>query len=135
MLKNNPNTVKAVFKHFPLRNHKKAVPAAMASIGAHNQGKFWEYHDLLFKNQKQLGPQKIEEIATQLGLNMDKFRKDIVSQSTMQRVRSDMQEGSRVGVRGTPSIYVNGRKIKDRSVQGMQKLIDQELARIKKSKK
>ena len=107
----------------------------MASIGAQNQGKFWEYHDLLFKNQKQLSSQKIEEIATQLGLNMDKFRKDIVSQATMQRVRSDMQEGSRVGVRGTPSIYVNGRKIKDRSVQGMQKLIDQELARIKKSKK
>lgn len=107
----------------------------MASIAAQNQGKFWEYHDLLFKNQKQLGPQKIEDIASQLGLNMDKFRTDMTSQSTMQKVRSDMQEGSRVGVRGTPSIYINGRKIKDRSVQGMQKLVDQELARLKKSKK
>ena len=104
----------------------------MASIAAQNQGKFWEYHDLLFKNQKQLGPKKIEEIATQLGLNMDKFRQDMGNPSTRQRLSKDIQEAKRIGVRGTPSIYVNGRKIKDRSAQGMQKLVDQELARLKK---
>ena len=104
----------------------------MASIAAQNQGKFWEYHDLLFKNQKQLGPEKIEQIATQLGLNMDKFRKDMGNQSTRQQLAKDIQEAKRIGVRGTPSLYVNGRKVKDRSLQGMQKLIDQELARSKK---
>ena len=132
MLKKNPNTVKVVFKHYPLPFHKKAIPAAMASIAAQNQGKFWEYHDLLFKNQKQLGPEKIEQIATQLGLNMDKFRKDMGNQSTRQQLAKDIQEAKRIGVRGTPSLYVNGRKVKDRSLQGMQKLIDQELARSKK---
>ena len=48
MLENNPDTVKFVFKHLPLRNHKMAVPAAQASMAAHNQGKFWEYHDKIF---------------------------------------------------------------------------------------
>ena len=104
----------------------------MASVAAQNQGKFWEYHDLLFQNQKQLGPQKYEELATQLGLDMNKFRQDMASKSTMQRVSSDMQEGKRIGVRGTPSLYVNGRKVKDCSAQGFQKLIDQELKRLKK---
>jgi protein-disulfide isomerase len=132
VLKQNPNTVKVVFKHYPLPFHKKAVPAAMATIAAQNQGKFWELHDLIFKNQKQLSQEKIEEFASQLGLNMDKFRQDIGSQATRQQLANDIQEAQRIGVRGTPSLYVNGRKVADRSPQGMQKLIDQELARTKK---
>lgn len=104
----------------------------MATIAAQNQGKFWELHDLIFKNQKQLSQEKIEEFASQLGLNMDKFRQDIGSQATRQQLANDIQEAQRIGVRGTPSLYVNGRKVADRSPQGMQKLIDQELARTKK---
>lgn len=104
----------------------------MATIAAQHQGKFWELHDLIFKNQKQLSQGKIEEFASQLGLDMNKFRQDIGSQATRQQLANDIQEAQRIGVRGTPSLYVNGRKVTDRSPQGMQKLIDQELARTKK---
>ena len=132
ILKRNPDTVKIVFKHFPLGFHKNAIPAALSSIAAQSQGKFWEYHDLLFENQKQLSQEHLQQYARQLGLDMTTFNNALRAPSTRQQLAQDMQIARNIGVRGTPSLYINGRKIKDRSVAAIQQMIDQELAKTKK---
>ncbi|OKY75956.1 MAG: hypothetical protein BM485_06380 [Desulfobulbaceae bacterium DB1] len=134
ILVKNPDTVKIAYKHFPLRGHKEATPAAIAAVAAHKQGKFWQYHDSLFQNMQQLSPQKFQEIATSLQLNMEQFNKDMADPQSMAIIGKDQQEGVGIGVKGTPSLFVNGRTAKDRSVAGLQKMIDEELAKIKAGK-
>jgi protein-disulfide isomerase len=129
LLEQNPETVKISYKHFPIRGHELAAPAAVAAIAAQKQGKFWEFHDKLFENMKDLKPEKFLEIATSLGLDMTKFQKDMTDPQNMARINKDQQDGAVAGVKGTPSIFINGRTVKDRSVVGMQKMIDEELAK------
>ena len=123
--------MKLVFKNFPLRNHKFAWPAAMAALAANKQGKFWELHDQLYENYNRLSDQKIREIAQQVGLDMEKFDKDMKAPELKAIVERDFQEGARIGVRGIPTIFVNGRQLKNRSFQGFQAAIEKELAREK----
>ena len=121
--------MKLVFKNFPLRNHKFAWPAAIAALAANKQGKFWELHDQLYENYSRLSDQKIREIAQQVGLDMEKFDKDIKDPELKALVERDFQEGAGAGVRGIPTIFVNGRQLKNRSFQGFQAAIEKELAR------
>ncbi|MFT5429539.1 MAG: protein-disulfide isomerase [Myxococcota bacterium] len=102
--------VKVVFKHFPLSFHKEAKPASVASIAAHRQGKFWEFHDKCFANQKALTNANFEKWAGELGLDMAKFKADIADPAVTKIVDRDMAECRAAGVRGTPSVYLNGRK-------------------------
>ena len=102
--------VSIVFKHFPLGFHDKAQLASEASMAAHNQGKFWEYHDLLFANQKALERFQLESYAQQLGLDMAKFKTSLDEGLYTERVKEDMALCQKAGVRGTPTIFVNGRK-------------------------
>ncbi|MCK9294634.1 MAG: thioredoxin domain-containing protein [Desulfobulbaceae bacterium] len=134
LLKKNPQTVKISYKHFPIRGHAQAIPAALAAIAAQKQGKFWQYHDLLFQNMRDLNPEKLLELATSLGLNMDQFKKDMADPQSMAQVSKDQQDGVSAGVKGTPSIFINGRIAKDRTDAGMQKLIDEELAKTRSNK-
>lgn len=99
-----------MFKHFPLNFHKEAMPAAVASMAANEQGKFWEYSDLLFENQKNLQAADLELYAQQVGLDMDKFKAALAADKFKDKIQKDMAEGSRVGVQGTPSVFINGRK-------------------------
>ena len=124
--------MKLVFKNFPLRNHKFARPAAMAALAANKQGKFWELHDQLYENYNRLSDQKIKEIAQQVGLDMEKFDTDMKDQELKAIVERDFQEGARIGVRGIPTIFVNGRQLRNRSFQGFQAAIEKELARESK---
>ena len=123
--------MKLVFKNFPLRNHKFAWPAAIAAIAANKQGKFWELHDQLYENYNRLNEQKIREIAQQVGLDMEKFDKDMKDPKLKAIVERDFQEGVSAGVRGIPTIFVNGRQLRNRSFQGFQAAIEKELAREK----
>ena len=123
--------MKLVFKNFPLRNHKFAWPAAIAALAANKQGKFWELHDQLYENYNRLSDQKIREIAQQVGLDMEKFDKEMKDPELKAIVERDFQEGARIGVRGIPTIFVNGRQLKNRSFQGFQAAIEKELAREK----
>ena len=123
--------MKLVFKNFPLRNHKFAWPAAIAALAANKQGKFWELHDQLYENYNRLSDQKIREIAQQVGLDMEKFDKDMKAPELKAIVERDFQEGARIGVRGIPTIFVNGRQLKNRSFLGFQAAIEKELAREK----
>ena len=103
-----------------------ARPAAIASMAANEQGKFWEYHDKLFAESK-IVPASMDTIAAELGLDMEQFKKDMNSQRVQGIVAGDVQDAGRLGVSGTPTIFINGRKLKQRSLAGFQAMIDDEL--------
>lgn len=134
MLEKNPKTVKIVFKNFPIRSHKFATQAAVAALAADRQGKFWDFHDELFKQYNKLNEEKVQEIATKLKLDKAQFEKDRKDPLLMEQIKYDYNEGIRVGVRSVPSVFVNGRKLKDRSLKGFQTLIDKELESLKQKK-
>ena len=123
-----PNSVKIVFKHLPLSIHEQALPAALASMAAAEQGKFWEYHDELFINQASLGSEKYLEIAQKLGLDLKKFSLDMMRPSLRKKIEQDVAEAKKAGVTGTPTIFVNGMKLKNRDFAAISKLIDAALA-------
>jgi len=127
VLEKNPNQVKLVFKNFPLRNHKFAMEAAIAALAAEKQGKFWEFHDLLFKDYNRLNEQKVKEIAQQLKLDMQKFEMDRKDPQIRAMINRDLAEGNRAGVGGTPTIFINGRLLRNRSMAGFQELIEKAL--------
>ena len=130
VLEDNPDKLKIVFKHLPLQMHKQARPAALASIAAQEQGKFWEMHDALFAASKNLNKEAIEKAAADIGLDMEKFKKDWNSPAVEAKLKKDMMDAGKAGVGGTPSLYINGRQVKGRA-DVLQKMIDQELAQKK----
>ncbi len=133
VLENNPENVKIVFKNFPLRRHKYATKAAMAALAAGGQGKFWAFHDRLFENYKQLSDQKIKDIARDLGFDMEKFEKQMKDPGILAQIRQDMLDGNQAGVRGTPTVFIGGRLLRNWSPKEFQMLIDKELGRTKQS--
>ena len=131
VLKKNKESVKVVFKHLPLQMHKQAKPAARAAIAAQEQGKFWQMHDALFADSKNLNPEMIEKAAAKIGLDMEKFKADWASAATEEKLTKDMNAARKAEVNGTPTLFVNGRRVKSPSGAAIQKLIDQELAKKK----
>jgi predicted DsbA family dithiol-disulfide isomerase len=128
VLERNPNSVKVVLKNLPLQFHKFAEPAARAALAAEKQGKFWEFHDNLFAAEK-LSDKVIEDVAIKLNLDLEQWKKDRESQEITQKLNTDIQDAQKAGVTGTPTIFINGRLLKDRSLQGFQRIIDEELAK------
>jgi len=122
-----PDKVKIVFKNFPLRSHRYASLAALSSLAAQKQGKFWEFHDRLFAMQQELDQNKILEIARELGLDMKQFTDDIGGESTKAQLAGDISAGQKAGVRGTPTVFVNGRPAEKLDFEGLKKIIDAEL--------
>jgi len=102
--------VKLFFKQYPLPTHPKARDAAKAAVAADKQGKFWEMHDLLFKNQDELQTANLDDYAKTIGLDMKRFKADMQSAETERKVEADIAEGRAAGVDATPSIYVNDRR-------------------------
>jgi protein-disulfide isomerase len=133
VLEKYPEDVKVAFKNFPLNNHKFAMKAAVAALAAESQGKFWEFHDLLFKNYNKLNDQKIQDIALAVGLKQEEYDKKKKDPAIERKVRQDLSEGRQAGVRGTPTIFINGRRLKDRSLKGFQAAIDKELQKMGKA--
>lgn len=127
VMKMYPAQVRLVLKHFPLSMHKFARQAAAASIAARNQGKFWEMHDQLFANYNKLNDEVIRNLAAGLGLDMQRFDQDIQDSAAQEEINNDLQLGSKVGVRGTPAVYINGVELRDRSINGFQQAIDAKL--------
>jgi protein-disulfide isomerase len=103
--------VRIVFKHLPLSIHPQAPGAHAAAEAAHRQGKFWEMHDLIFASQRDLNPVTFERYASQLGLDMERFKRDVASSDVKKRIDEDMRQGSKLGVTGTPAFFINGRFI------------------------
>ncbi|MCX2575520.1 DsbA family protein [Pedobacter sandarakinus] len=103
--------IRLVFRHFPMRQaHEMAVPAAIVAEAAAMQGKFWEMHDAIYDNQYRLEDALFNELAEQLGLDLQQFQQDRISKSVIEKIENDFDSGVRSGVNGTPSFYVNGTK-------------------------
>jgi protein-disulfide isomerase len=132
VLEQYPDDVKLVFKNFPLtRIHKFAMNAAVAAMAANQQGKFWEFHHELFQNYNKLNDEKFDEIAQSLALDMAQFKQDMENPALTALVQRDLKDGVVAGVRGTPTIFINGRLLQQRSLPGFKQIIDEELAKKK----
>jgi protein-disulfide isomerase len=134
VLEKYPNEVKLVHRDFPLTNHKYVQKAAAAALAANRLGKFWEFHDRLFKNANRLNNQKLKEISRELTLNEEKFKKDMQDPEILKIISQDIREDAKVGVRGTPTIFINGRLLRQRSLQEFQRIIEKEFEKVKKNK-
>jgi protein-disulfide isomerase len=99
-----------VFRHFPLREiHPHAQAAAEAAEAAARQDRFWEMHDLLFRNQLRLEPADVQRFGERLGLDIGLFESDLADRAVKARVERDVESGLRSGVDGTPSLFIDGR--------------------------
>jgi protein-disulfide isomerase len=106
--------VRYVFKFFPLSGHAHGELTARAGVAAQNQGKFWEMHDKMFANREHLEQSDLDAYAKELGLNLPKFHADMQSQATTDRIAKDKKLGETLELRGTPTIYINGRDYEPR---------------------
>ncbi|HIL81379.1 MAG TPA: hypothetical protein EYG54_09000 [Myxococcales bacterium] len=103
-----PDQVRIVFRHLPLSFHANARNAAYGSICAGDQDHFWEYHDLLFANQRALHREQLSDYATSLGLDMESFETCMSAPETEAQVAADLEEAERLGASGTPAFFING---------------------------
>lgn len=129
--------VKFVNKYFPLPGHKNSMTSALAVEAAGRQGKYWEMHNILFENQRDWGekqapdPKIFENYARKIGLDMDKYKNDIASQELKDRIERDRKEGQKLGLSGTPSFYLNGKKIENpRGYEDFKALIQSALSEV-----
>ena len=134
-----PNELRVVRRYYPLPGHKNGLPAALAVEAAARQGKYNEMHDLLLTEQKNWGekpaptPAAFEAYAQKLGLDLDRFKQDVVSQSVKDRVQRDADSGTKLGNTGTPSFYLNGQKIQNpRNLEDFKTLIQAEILKAPK---
>jgi protein-disulfide isomerase len=116
--------VRFVVRDFPLTQHANAQKAAEAAEAAREQGKYWEYIALLFRNQSALQADKLKQYATTLGLDRARFDAALDSGKFAEAVRRDLLDGQKVGVNSTPSFFVNGRRVEDRTYEGLKAAID-----------
>jgi protein-disulfide isomerase len=108
--------------------HKNAPAAHAAAVAAQRQGRFWEMHDLIFANQRDLSPQAFLGYARQLGLDVEKYQRDFVSDLARKTVADDTAEAGKLGVTGTPAFFINGRFLSGaKPFEEFQKIIDEEL--------
>jgi protein-disulfide isomerase len=121
--------VRLVYRDFPLPMHPQARPASEAANCAGAQGKFWEYHETLFKNQTALGEDKLKEYAKNLGLDQAKFDQCLATKPFKGAIDKDIAEGSKVGVTGTPAFFINGRMLSGaQPFDKFKEVIDEELS-------
>ena len=108
--------------------HNRAMPAAMASEAAGKQGKFWEMHDKLFQDPRALTDENIEKYATELGLDMAKFKEDLKDKKLEAKIKKQQAQGATLGARGTPAFFVNGRFMSGaQPFEAFKAIIDEEM--------
>ena len=106
-----PDTVRLVFKDFPLRSHALAGPAALAARCAGAQDRYWEYHDLLFVAQPDFSREQLVGYARRLGLDVPAFTQCFDSRQFLEAIAADQREGLAAEVRGTPTFFINGKRV------------------------
>jgi protein-disulfide isomerase len=120
--------VRFVYRHYPLPNHPNAVPAAEASACAHEQEKFWPYHDRLFASPGRLTSADLKAHAKELGLDTGQFNACFDSRKYRADIEEDMRAAEKAGVTGTPAFFVNGRPLSGaQPFDAFQKVIEEEL--------
>ena len=116
--------VRLVVRDFPLSQHANARKAAEAAEAAREQGKYWEYVNVLFRNQSALGIEKLRQYAADLGLDRARFDASLDSGKFAENVQRDVMDGRKLGVNGTPALYVNGRRVSDNSYESLKSTIE-----------
>jgi len=134
--KNYPDKVRIVYRQFPLTSiHPHAEKAAEAALCAFDQQHFWEFHDSMFGNQKELSVPDLKQRAAEMKLDTQKFNECIDSGKQVAAIQKDIQEGARAGVTGTPAMFINGRFLSgNQPYTTIKDIIDDELQRSQASK-
>ena len=119
------------WKNQPLSFHPNAMPAAEAAMAAYEQGndKFWAMHDRLFAKQQELSPAYYEQVAKEIGLDVAKWKASVESHSGQALIQADMSAGSAVGANGTPTFFINGKRLVGAMpFESFKQVIDEELS-------
>lgn len=116
--------VRLVVRDFPLSQHANARKAAEAAEAAREQGKYWEYATVLFRNQSALGVDKLKQYASDLGLDRARFDASLDSGKFADKVQRDLVDGRKLGVSGTPTLYINGKRVSDNSYATLKSAIE-----------
>jgi protein-disulfide isomerase len=116
--------VRLVVRDFPLSQHADARKAAEAAEAAREQGKYWEYATVLFRNQSALGVDKLRQYATEIGLDRTRFDSSLDSGKFADKVQRDIVDGRKLGINGTPTLYINGKRISDNSYESVKSAIE-----------
>lgn len=131
-----------VYRHFPLTEiHKTTLFSSQAAEAAGKQGKFWQMHDLLYEKQQEWSEKSnaeslMEGYAASLQLNMDQFKKDVKDPAVLAKVKQNRAEGEKLGIKGTPSFFLNGKLIENpQGFQGLKSILSQALADANNSPK
>ena len=129
VLKQYPKDVNFVYKQFPLTSiHPMALGAAKAAVAAGKQGKFWEMHDAMFQSKGLLQPDKLKEYASKIpGLDVPRWEKDMNSPDVQAVIDADTKDAAAAEVRGTPTFFVGGKRLQNRSADGFKTMIDEAL--------
>jgi protein-disulfide isomerase len=133
LLKAYPEDLRHVYKNFPLGFHKEAMPAAKACLAAGLQGRFWEMQEVVFENPKNLSEGDLKKYAGKIGLDVQRFEKDFKGEEVERQVQEDLAAAKKAAVTGTPTLFLNGKRVRDRSEGAMKKEIDGILAAKKES--
>ncbi len=132
LLATYPDSVRLVFKHNPLPRHPDAPLAHRASIAADQQGRFWEMHDKIFTNIRDLSRSTLIGHARDLELDVPRFIRDLDSAELIAQLDRDVAESERLGITGTPTFFINGSLVSGaQPYENFQALVERELARVK----
>ena len=126
--------IRVVYKHNPLSFHSRAYVAARASMAAHQQGKFWAFHDALYEEEAKIEKGTLDAVAKRAGLDMKKYRRAMNDPSLDAQIQADLELGGQLGVTGTPAFFVNGRPIEGALPElQFRLLIEEELDRAREA--
>jgi protein-disulfide isomerase len=124
VVRENAGRVRLVARDFPLSQHAEAFKAAEAAEAAREQGKYWEYVHVLMQNQAALGVEKLKSFASELGLDQARFDSALDSGKFAEIVQRDVDDGLKLGLKGTPSLFINGRRVNAKSYEELQASVD-----------
>ncbi len=124
VLKAYPNEVRLVYKDFPLGFHEHAKNAARAAHAAGEQGKYWEMHDLIFEKNNELSEDMFRKFAERLNLDITRFMADFRSTRYDKQIQQDINLGRSLGVTGTPTLFINGKRMRNRSFNDFRTAIE-----------
>ncbi|GAB63812.1 putative DSBA oxidoreductase [Candidatus Jettenia caeni] len=124
LMKEYGNKVRLVARDFPLQRHANAYKAAIAAEAAREQGNYWEYIAILFQNQRALGADNLKEYASQLGLNRKMFDEALDTEKFADKVKQDRMEALRLGLNSTPTVFVNGRRVAEKTYESLKAAIE-----------
>lgn len=133
LLKKYPNEVNLIIKHNPLRMHRYAESASLAALASAKQQKYQQITKVFFENYKNLNEDTIKKYVEEAGIDMKAFDTAYNDPSLRKIIREDSNLGVKFKVRGVPTLFINGRRVKDRSLNALSEMVNQELAKGKLS--